>query len=452
MLDWLASAARDRPDHPFLIGRNETVSFGDFEVRVRLATGALSSAALDGQVVGLWASNTVPTVVHLFALWRVGATVLLLDPRRRSEETANQIAAAGAGAILGAPDDGARHPGVLRLSVSADGPPAAGRLRTEDETAWVVFTSGSTGRPRGVELTFGNLEASARASAAAIDHRPTDRWLCSLPISHVGGASILVRSARAATTVILEPRFDATSVAGLLVAGSATVASLVSATLLAVLERLDRQCRGVRAVLVGGGPVPFDLVRRAWDRGLPALVTYGMTETASQVATAPLGSGPIRGLEPVPGAELAIDDDGVVLVRGAMVSPRYLGGPDRPADAWHRTGDLGTVDALGRLEIHGRADDVIVTGGENVHPAEIEALLAAHPAVDEVVALGVADPRWGSVVAAFYTGRAAPGELERHARYHLAGSKVPRRWFHVESMPRLSNGKVDRQALLLAHT
>jgi acyl-CoA synthetase (AMP-forming)/AMP-acid ligase II len=168
-----------------------------------------------------------------------------------------------------------------------------------------------------------------------------------------------------------------------------------------------------------------------------------MTETASQVATARLED---RKLVAIPGAEIRALD-GRLQVRGAMVSPGYLGEPDRALDNWFDTGDLGTVSGAGVVEVHGRADDVIVTGGENVFPGEVEAAIRTHPGIVEVVVIGVPDDTWGSRVMAVYEGEAAPGELERHVRYRLAGFKVPSLWRRVDELPRLPVGKPDRKTV-----
>jgi O-succinylbenzoic acid--CoA ligase len=313
----------------------------------------------------------------------------------------------------------------------------------DERVALIVSTSGSSGPPKGVRLTFGNLEASARASASHLDHGLDDRWLCDLPIFHVGGASILVRSLLQATTVLLEERFDPVRSAALLRAGDATLASMVSATLSRTLDMHPRRYSGVRAVLVGGGPVPFDLLERARAGGLPAVATYGMTETASQVATGRLSDGKVVAL---PGAELRTID-GRIQVRGPMVFRGYVGEPDRDPASWFETGDLGAVATDGSLQVFGRADEVIITGGENVHPAEVESVLSEHPGVAGVVVLGMPDPTWGASVVAVYEGEATPGELDRHARYRLAGFKLPRQWIRVDALPRASIGKIDRQAV-----
>jgi O-succinylbenzoic acid--CoA ligase len=439
MRDWLAAAAQRRPHHPFVVTPSGSASFAEVEEQVRRAVGALGREGVgEGRRVAVWAANDLPSVVALMAVPRVGATTVLLDPRLTAEEAGRRAARAGAGWVVGAgpdlgvpvldPSEGPSAPGVA---------PSPGRLHT------IAFTSGSSGEPKGVRLTWGNLAASARAGALHLGHRADDRWLAVLPVHHLGGLMILVRSADQASTVLLEPRFDPSRAAGLLRAGEATVASLVAVMLQRILEADPGPYRAVRAVLVGGGPVPADLLARATAGGLPVLASYGMTETASQVATARVED-PGRPLV-LPGVEIAAID-GRLWVRGPMVSPGYLDEPDRGSEEWFDTGDAGEVEADGGIRVHGRVDGTIVTGGENLHPEEVEAVLRGFPGLMDVVVVGVPDPVWGALVAAVYEGGVPPEALAAYARARLAGFKVPRRWAAVAALPRLATGKVDRRA------
>ena len=445
-IDWLGDAAVRHSDRPYLVGGDRTVSFGAFDDLTGRLAGGLSHQ-IDGRLVGLWALNRMTTVAAMFALWRAGASVLLLDARAGAERIRAQIHDIGVDAVFAA--DGAEIPdlGVAVVGTDAGQRTPPRRRRHIDDLAWVVHTSGSTGEPKPVRLTFGNLEAAASASAAVLDHRMSDRWLCALPISHVGGASILIRSAREGSTVVLHRSFDPATVADTFAEGTVTIASLVAATLSRTLDALgDRRAVGLRAVLVGGGPVPHGLVEQARSLGVPALPTYGMTETAAQVATVPIGDEGTEEMAAVPGAEIGVRDDGRIVVRGPMVSPGYLGEPSRDPTDWLVTGDLGRLTRTGRLTVLGRADDVIVSGGETVHPGPIEAQLRRLAGVVDVAVVGRPDPTWGSIVVAVYEGAASPGELERHARFHLAGSDIPRNWLRVDHLPRLPTGKPDRSA------
>jgi O-succinylbenzoic acid--CoA ligase len=321
------------------------------------------------------------------------------------------------------------------------GPEAAAELRGEPdpEATWVILhTSGTTAAPKPVHLTYGNFRASAEAAQANLPIGPDDRWLCVLPLFHVGGLSILTRAALYGASAIVHERFDAAAVRDSLESGEATVVSLVATMLRRLRDAgLDR-APSLRAALVGGGPVPRDLLE--WGRaiGLPLLETYGMTETCSQIATAAPGGDAAR---PLPGVELRIGDGGEILVRGAMVSRGALG-----EDGWLHTGDRGRLDDGGFLHVEGRIKDVIVTGGENVAAEEVEEALAAHPAVADAAVVGRQDAEWGEVVTAFVVVNGAGGvrddELVAWCRERLAGYKVPRAIVRVAELPRTESGKL----------
>lgn len=312
----------------------------------------------------------------------------------------------------------------------------------------VVFTSGTTGGPKGVRLTMSNLEAASRASVSHLGHGATDTWLAAMPLYHVGGISVLVRSAFAGGSILLHDGFESSRFAAAL-RGRVTVASVVPTMLLRLLEEDPGPYHGLRAVLVGGGPIPAGLLERAAEAGLPLLPTYGMTETFGQAATLRPGASLGRSAHPLPGVDIEIGEGNRIMVRGDQVSSGYLGEPDRQSP-WLVTGDLGEIDEDGALRVLGRADAVIVSGGENVDPAEVESRIAEHPGVDEAVVVGLADEEWGEALACLYTGPAQPDELRAWLRERLPGYKVPKRWRAVGGVPRTPLGKPDRAAAAAA--
>lgn len=401
--------------------------------------------------VAYWAEATVAGVAAVWGIPRAGAWAVPISPQLPPARSMELTRSAGVQGLWALPGDA--EPAGLRLAVGelpGAGPP-------DPTVCYVVFTSGTAGTPKGVMLTGEAIEASAWASQQRLGNGPDDAWLCVLPTHHVGGLSILWRSAREGAPVLLEEGFDAGRCAGLLADGRARYASLVPTMLRRLLEAHPGPYRGVKAVLVGGGPVDAELMERARDAGLPALATYGMTETASQVATESPGEAGKRSGSvgrPLEGAELRIVDGegralghgaaGIIEVRGPMVSPGYAGG-ERTTGEWHRTADLGRLDSDGYLTVLGRADRVIVTGGENVHPAEVEAAVVSHPTVADALVYGVPDPEWGGAVAAdvelaegaVWDERAVAG----HVGSRLAGHQVPKRWRVVDRIVRNDLGK-----------
>lgn len=308
----------------------------------------------------------------------------------------------------------------------------------------VVFTSGTSGPPKGVRLTRANLEAAARASVEHLGHGGDDVWLLAMPLHHVGGLSILVRQAYSGGAVLLQPGFEAGRFAAAM-RGEATIVSVVPTMLRRLLSMGPFD--GLRAVLVGGGPIPEGLLDDAAAVGLPVLPTYGMTETFGQVATLRPGSPLDRKAHPLPGIELRIEESGRIAVRGDQVSPGYAGEPDR-TDPWFVTSDLGAIDADGALRVIGRADAVILTGGENVNPDQVEAALREHEGVVDICVVGVDDEEWGQVAVGVFEGSAEPAEVLSWATDRMPSHMVPKRLKRLDQIPRGPIGKPDRQAVV----
>jgi O-succinylbenzoic acid--CoA ligase len=457
--DWLMSSAERVPDDPFLVTPAQTWSFGEVEERVCRAVGALRASGVQrGDVIAVWGENDLDTVVAMLAVPRTGALVLPLNSRLVEEEVEPLIRRAGATMVLTSVHAPKLQLDTLPLHTLAEGSVDQGCEVPPHDGYMVMFTSGTTGRPKCVRLSRENFEASAAASARHITHSREDRWLAVVPIFHVGGWSIIVRSARQGSAVVLEPRFESARAGRLMREGKVTLASLVATMLERILDIEPGPYWGVRAVLLGGGPSTQKLLDRSARAHLPVLPTYGMTETASQVATLPLAEGlePSLRLPPLDTVDLRVnsaagnrlraDELGHIAVRGPMVSAGYVGEPAHLPSAWLRTGDFGRIDDEGRLTVVGRSDDLIISGGENIHPVEVEQVLLNYPELHEVVVVGLPDPEWGEIVAAAVVGvdRAAVRGLEAHVRQHLAGYKVPRRWQFVEELPRNAIGKVAR--------
>jgi O-succinylbenzoic acid--CoA ligase len=383
---------------------------------------------------------------------------------RRADLRAWKLSAAGVGPGVLVPIDAALDPDTVVELVGVDraggvavptGATMIGVDQWVDDDAFVVVpTSGSSGAPRGVILTKQNIAAAVGASQRRLGNGPEDRWLLTLPLSHVGGLSVVWRSLAAGGSIHLLPEFETGTVIAALRDRAVTMASLVPTMLHRILERDPGSYSGLAAILLGGAPASVELVQRALFAGLPVLQTYGMTETGSQVATVEPGTA-IEALgtvgRPLPGVNVSIDD-GEILVDGPMVSPGYLGEPPRHGP--HRTGDIGYLDDHERLVVTGRKDDVIITGGENVHPSTIEAVIASLPMAGQAVVVGAEDDEWGHIVVAVV--EAEPDELseiERVVRLRVARHEVPRCWVVVPELPLLANGKPDRAAaLMLAET
>jgi len=334
--------------------------------------------------------------------------------------------------------DSARPSLVLDLPLPIDSPYVdrnySGQRRESadrDEVFAVIHTSGTTGRPKPVELTYGNFHASAVANAANLGVEPDDRWLCCMPLFHVGGLSILTRSAINQTEAVIHERFDVQRVKHALAEERITLVSLVPTQLSRLLDAGAKAPR-LRAALIGGGPVPSGLIERAREARIAVIPTYGMTETTSQVWTG----------KPLPGAEIANGPGGELLIRGPMVAAGAMA-----EDGWLHTGDRGHIDEDGNLTVEGRIADMIVTGGENVAAAEVEEALVSHPAIRDAAVAGRPDPEWGQAVHAFVVVAGEVADLDSYLRERLAGYKIPKQIRPIDQIPRNAAGKILRGRL-----
>ncbi len=408
MTDWLARAAARHPQRTALESPDGGVSYAELAARASRSARELGRDGVKpGERVPIEAGDPTRFAEAVHACLAYGAAAVPVDPRLSAEE--RRLRALRGDTSLG--------PGV----------------------ATVLYTSGTTSAPKQVELTTGNWFANACGSALALGLDPSERWLCPMPLVHVGGLSILLRSTIYATTVVLHGRFDTDAVlAELMDPGRRiTLVSLVPTMLARLLDAGLRSPPTLRWALLGGGPIPAPLLARAVEAGVPIAPTYGMTEACSQIATFGV---------PLHGVELRIAEDGEIHVRGAVIAPAAL----RP-DGWLHTGDLGALDERGRLVVTGRKADTIITGGENVAPGEVEAVLGAHPGVADAAVFGRSDPEWGEIVVACVVplkGEAVdPEQLRAFCRSRLAAFKVPKVIELAERVPRNAMGKLLRREL-----
>jgi o-succinylbenzoate---CoA ligase len=396
------------PDAICLESRDGKLSYAEVDGLVQARARELGDRN-GGQVV-VRPRIDVESVVEFLAVARAGGTAVAVSPNLPEELAAEEIAAA----------DTESRP-----------------------SASILFTSGTAGQPKGVRLTESNWEAAAQASIDRLGHGADDRWLCPLPLHHVGGLSIIYRTISAGGSVVLAPEpADLTAWMP-----RVSFASVVPTQLHRVLRARTDAFSYRLVVLVGGGPVAGDLLDMAETAGIVALPTYGMTETTSQLATARPGDSH-RKLFPMAGVEVRIGPEGRIEARGPTVSPGYIGEPERPPEDWFPTADRGRVEVDGSLVVLGRLDRMILSGGENIDPARIEAVIAANPEVSEVAIVALPDVEWGEIVAAAYTGSASAEDLTTELTEHLPSYALPKRWLHLDALPKTELGKIDTQSLV----
>ncbi len=412
---WLERAADTTPDAVALVVDGGPVSYADLAAQVRARARSLHGEVSQGDPFPVVAHLDLPTIVEIFAVTAAGGVLVPHDGH--------------------VPEIPARPP---------------------EGTAVCIATSGSGGRRRLVPLSHGNVAASVRASRTRIGNGPNDRWLATLPLTHVGGLSVLWRTVEAGGTAVVSP--FGPHVAGVLSATRPTIASLVPTMVLRLLDAAPDDLAAVGTVLIGGARLEAALRRRAERAGVTVVPTYGMTETASQIATAVPGRAapddPAVVGPPIDGFEVTIDGDpdlpagtrGRIVVDGPAVFAGYLGEPPRSGP--FRTSDVGYLTGDGDLAVVGRADDVVVTGGVNVDLVAVRDRVVDLPGVLDAAVVGVPDPEWGTAVCVLVEG---PDPVEEPAlREMLAGSlpgpERPRRW-RFGPIPLLPAGKHDRRAV-----
>ncbi|MEA3303787.1 MAG: class I adenylate-forming enzyme family protein, partial [Pseudomonadota bacterium] len=305
-----------------------------------------------------------------------------------------------------------------------------------DEAHLYIATSGSDAQPKVVQLSSSNIIASIRASRRRLQTDNSDIWLCCLPLYHIGGLSIPFRCVEAAATLLLHDSFDAQQVCDDLHRYAVTHISLVPAMLAKILDHASAYTPPVslRVALIGGASLSLQLYERAVAAGWPLAPTYGMTENCSQIATLfppPAHWQPGLVGKPLDHTEITIDvDSGAIRIRGDGVMTAYIQAQGQyvphPAGAWFETGDLGAIDGDGNLIVYGRGDETLISGGENIHPAQIETQLLKHPDIIEVAVIGAADPVWGDIVVAVYAGSLTGKQLQEWCKQHLHGAWRPR--------------------------
>ncbi|MFM9414385.1 o-succinylbenzoate--CoA ligase [Peptococcus simiae] len=436
--------------------------------------------------VAVLADNSADFYILIAALMDAGIEMVLLNTRLSLPELAYQLADAQPALLLYAEaykTQGEALVGELEEDLQVMSLKAmltAGRALSdiqEDVTPWrgdrvmsILYTSGTTGRPKGVLQTYNNHLWSALAGGLNAGLVPGDGWVCVTPLFHVSGLSILVRSLVYGCPVYLFSRFDAAAVNRSLCDGRGTIISVVAYTLKALLDDLGdrRYPASFRYMLLGGGFFDEGLLARCADRDITVIRSFGMTETCSQMIATGLGDTAIKpassGQALFPN-RVRIDDGslppgavGEIQVQSPALCRGYLNNAARyrqafTADGWYKTGDIGCLDEEGYLYVKSRLTDLIISGGENIYPVEVEQCLVHHPEIRECAVIGREDARWGQVPEAYLVAAdpqgplPSPEALQAYCRQYLAAYKVPKHFIFLEDLPKTSIGKIQKQRL-----
>ncbi|MCB2203417.1 o-succinylbenzoate--CoA ligase [bacterium] len=427
-----------------------------------------------GDIVATHFPNSAFHFQLIHAIWYCAATAAPVNIRLSPDEQEARLAHLAPALQLTASDE-AKYAERAYSKAEDYAETAYSRAGDDAETAYegncsLLYTSGSSGNPHAVLHSWQQHRASAAASAANLPLGVRDCWQCVIPLYHIGGLAILTRSLFSGCTVRLHDGFDTGEVDAALRDGTVTVSSLVPTMLHRLLAEddalLGTAMPRLRAILLGGAPASQALWQRVRERVLPVVGTYGLTESCAQVATAD----PLRWQEeagtagrPLPGVKLRIlqedssaagpGEAGEIVLSGEMIAAGYFRNDDATrrafSDEGFRTGDIGMIDASGFLHVLARREDLILSGGENILPAEIEEVLLQHTAVREVAVVGVPHEEWGQQVAAAVVveGDLREEALTEFCRERLAGYKLPRCWLLLDALPRTASGKLLRGEL-----
>lgn len=499
--NWLKQRAYVTPNRLALIDHDETISFKQLHENVLTIAQQLSCKGIqEGDHVALLLTNSVRMVEIIHALSYIGAVMVPLNIRLTPHEHCWQLKNVEATVLIHDQHvaEKANHIAtqveyvkIIKAELLATGSTSVkiGAERTNkvevevketfslDDTFSIMYTSGTTGQPKGVQHSYGNHWWSAIGSALNLGLTEQDRWLACLPFFHVGGLSILLRSVIYGIPVVIHKKFDPQAINESIIKHRVTIISVVSAMLTDMLHHLqqDRYPHYLRCVLLGGGPASQSLLNECETRHVPVFQTYGMTETASQVVTLTpehaqhkLGSAgkplfPVQCKIMQDGHEVEAGTVGEIVVKGPNVTKGYFKNEkatqETIVDGWLYTGDIGYFDEEGFLHVLERRNDLIVSGGENIYPAEVESTLVGHRAIKEAGVCGIEHEKWGKVPVAFVvlrdglqhslrTAAITEQEIIHYCRSHLASYKIPHRVYFVNELPRNASNKLLRRELL----
>lgn len=466
------------PERCMLLFEGKEYTFKEIYELARWRAGQLQSCGVKkGDYVSVLLRNHVDTTVMLLALQLLGGAAVILNNRLTADELSWQIS--DSRSILFVTEEKFREkvaslsleiPCILKeeLTLVPEESPYIQEEVSLDDICTVMYTSGTTGNPKGVLQTYGNHWWSATGSALNLGLHGDDTWLCAVPLFHISGFSILMRSIIYGMSVILEDGFDEEKTLLLLKNEKVTIMSVVSTMLTRIVEALgERQLpSSFRCMLLGGGPASLSLLKKCVDKGIPVYQSYGMTETSSQIVTlspeysiSKLGSAG-KALFPAQlriidnnGQEAGANQSGEIVVKGPNVTMGYCHREEETraafVEGWLKTGDIGYLDEEGFLYVQDRRTDLIISGGENIYPAEIEGVLTAHPQIVDAGVIGITDEKWGQIPVAFVQkkGTLTEEEIIQYCSEKLAKYKCPKRVLFIDQLPRNAARKLLRREL-----
>lgn len=471
---WLTKQAFLSPNKQAIeLENGETITFSKLKEESQQFARKLAAMGIAaGDHVGILSTNNPTMIIAIHALSYLGAVGVLLNTRLAVNELQYQLDDADVKMFLYSDylHAIAMELNSKKMSFSEIQAVEAKQISLVeelnlDQPFTIIYTSGTTGFPKGVVHTYGNHWWSALGSALNLGLTQHDKWLAVLPFFHVGGLSIFIKSVIYGMSVLLLEKFNEQTVHRAIMEKGVTHASVVTIMLQRLLDELKNDCypNTFRCMLLGGGPVPKPLLQKAKTLHVPVFQSYGMTETSSQIVTLSPADA-LRKVgsagKPLVPAQLKIEakqqgDIGEILVKGPMVTKGYYNNEKATQSSfkngWLQTGDLGSLDEEGFLYVADRRNDLIISGGENVYPSEVESVLAGMEQIKEIGVVGLDDPTWGQIPIAFVVQRTGAKlqkeDVVSYAAGKLAKYKIPKHVYLVDHLPRNASNKLLRTTL-----
>ena len=477
MPNWLKKRADLTPKRPAIVFRGKTTTYAElYHASLEMAGKLTSIGVSEKQFVGLLLRNHIESAVILLALQLIGVRAVILNNRLTAEEISWQLSDSASVLLISEgffADKSQKIKDTLPTiqvvtkehlqDVECETPSIVEEIDLDD-ICTIMYTSGTTGNPKGVIQTYGNHWWSATGSALNLGLHEDDCWLLTVPLFHISGYSILMKSIIYGMKIVLHEKFDVDRVITDIKNEHVTIMSVVSTTLNRIIEHLkdEKLPEFFRCMLLGGGPASLALLNKCVEKEIPVFQTYGMTETSSQIVTlAPEDS--LRKLgsagKPLFPAQIKIinnngdvatvGEDGEIVVKGPNVTIGYLNRENSLENGWLHTGDIGYLDEEGFLYVLDRRSDLIISGGENIYPAEIEGVLTSHPSIDDAGVIGIHNEPWGEVPVAFIVKKApiTDREILDYCGEKLAKYKIPHQLYFIDEIPRNASKKILRREL-----